>query len=569
MTDQHSRPAWADELDEEFAAWRAVERETSAVEWEASFREEWEPECPPDWEADAVSGAEGASPAIERFLAAQHTAGELLVEWEHAAGQLARWQSVQLRVLADAYDLTVAGDAVSKSGLPLRSMAAELACAVGMSDRTIEAHLSDAAILRDRFGATLTALGEGRFSRAHAQVIADEGHRLEDDQVRARYEVLVLDLAAGLTTGRLRAAAKAIAETLHPVPLAERHRDARTKRHVSFRDLDDGMSELWTLQPSVLVHAIHDYLTGLAHTVKDARTDETTDTETDAADSGADNEVPDAGTDAADSGTDDDSQDTGIGETLDLGTDATGGRVDADANTAAGTDSAESVPPVLVDERTMDQLRADILADLILTGLPTTAAIDARGGEAIDAIRPIVQITVPAEILTGESDDTPGTPATLAGKCPVDPDSARRLAGTATMWARLFTDPCTGEVLAVDRRFPTEPQRRLLRARDEHCRFPGCRQPVWRCDIDHTIDHQHGGQTAPCNLSHVCRRHHVLKHQTKWTVEQHPGGVLVWTSPLGRVYTDRPPPTLRFVPSNRDPAPPEPPDSRAEPVPPW
>jgi len=263
----------------------------------------------------------------------------------------------------------------------------------------------------------------------------------------------------------------------------------------------------------VLAHGIHDYLTRLARTVKDAVADE----------------VPDAGSQPADGGA-------------------------ADGGTADG----ESAPPAPVDERTMDQLRADILADLVLTGLPTTAAIDARGGEGLDAIRAIVQVTVPAATLMSDDAgdrESGGVPATLAGRCPIDPGTARRLAGSANMWSRVFTDPCTAEVLAVDRRFPTQAQVRFLRARDEHCRFPGCRMPVWRSDIDHTIDHQDGGQTTPCNLEHLCRRHHVLKHQTEWTVEQRPGGVLVWTSPLGRVYTDRPPPTLRFVPSLPEPAP--------------
>lgn len=487
MTDQPSPVTWVSDVDDEFAAWLAAEREKSAAEWE--------PPCPPDWEADAASGARGATPALERFLSSQHCAAELLREWEHAAEQLARWQSVQLRVLAEAHDMSVAGDAVSTSGLPLRSMAAELACAVGMSDRTIEQHMNDAAVLRDRFAATLRALQDGRFSRAHAQVVADEGFRLADDEVRARYEELVLDLAPHLTTGRLRAAAKAIAETLNPVSIAERHDLARARRHVSLRDVDDGMSELWTLQPSVLAHAMHDYLTQLARAGSDPVADDPADEASDA--------------------------------------------------------------PVPADERTMDQRRADILADLVLTGLPTTAAIDAHGGAGIDAIRAIVQITVPAATLAGDDSATP----TLAGGCPIDPDSARHLVASATLWNRLLTDPFSGEILAVDRRFPTESQRRFLRARDEHCRFPGCRMPVWRCDVDHTVDHQHGGETAPCNLSHLCRRHHVLKHQTGWKVEQLPGGVLVWTSPLGRVYTDRPPSTLRFVPTGPDPGPP------AEPAP--
>ena len=49
----------------------------------------------------------------------------------------------------------------------------------------------------------------------------------------------------------------------------------------------------------------------------------------------------------------------------------------------------------------------------------------------------------------------------------------------------------------------------------------------------------------PC----ICCPIHMLKHNSAWRVEQREGGVLIWTSPLGRTYIDRPPPTLRFVPT--------------------
>ncbi|MGM1030810.1 MAG: hypothetical protein ACQEWM_13205, partial [Actinomycetota bacterium] len=39
-----------------------------------------------------------------------------------------------------------------------------------------------------------------------------------------------------------------------------------------------------------------------------------------------------------------------------------------------------------------------------------------------------------------------------------------------------------------------------------------------------------------------CRRHHMMKHSTGWRVEQLPGGVLEWTSPLGTVFRDEPEP---------------------------
>lgn len=426
-------------------------------------------------EADVMAAEQAATPALARWMSAVDDREQVLFEWEHAARELARVQGEQVRLLARALDLALENGAARRDAtMSVRSLAAELACAVAMSDRTIEQHMSDAAVIRDRFTAAFAMLREGTLSRAHVQVIADEGLRIGDDAQRAEYERVALEVAPYLTTGRLRAAAKAIAETLMPTTIAERHDEARSRRKVVVRDADDGMAEVYAYLPAALAHGLHDRLTQLARTVQDAARDASQE-----------------------------------------------------------------------DDRTMDQLRADILCDLALTGQATAAEIDAHGGEGIDRMRAIVQITIPAATLTGTGDEAPY----LAGRCPIDPDTARRLAGNATIWDRVFTDPLTGDILAVDRRFASEAQRRYLRPRDEHCRFPGCRQPVWRCDVDHTVDHQHGGATEPCNLAHLCRRHHMLKHNTAWTVEQVECGVLVWTSPLGRVYTDRPPPTVRFVPT--------------------
>lgn len=97
---------------------------------------------------------------------------------------------------------------------------------------------------------------------------------------------------------------------------------------------------------------------------------------------------------------------------------------------------------------------------------------------------------------------------------------------------------------------------RHLRARDRHCRWPGCTAPAVRCEVDHTHDAALGGPTAVGNLSHLCQRHHTQKQFTRWRVRQLTGGVLEWTSPTGRVYVDEPlpySPAVRFV---ADPSPP-------------
>lgn len=204
------------------------------------------------------------------------------------------------------------------------------------------------------------------------------------------------------------------------------------------------------------------------------------------------------------------------------------------------------------DERTLDQVRADIATDMLLTGAPAIdpAADHQTGG--LGSITAHVQITVPITTLAGTTDSG----AEIDGCAPIDPETARRFAGDCPGWDRVMIHPVTGIVQAVDRYRPSEELKRTLRARDRHCQFPGCRTPARHCDIDHTQDAAEGGATALCNLCCFCKRHHTLKHATDWTVRQLGDGVLEWTSPAGRSYQDDPPPHVVFTP---DPYPDPPP----------
>ncbi|KAA9132977.1 HNH endonuclease [Microbacterium caowuchunii] len=192
------------------------------------------------------------------------------------------------------------------------------------------------------------------------------------------------------------------------------------------------------------------------------------------------------------------------------------------------------------DERTTDQIRADLLADMLLTTTPGADPHlpgDGDGPGGLGAIRAVVQVTVPVLTLLGRSD----LPADLTGTSPIDPATARTLAGNAPGLDRILTHPITGAVLTTDRYQPTADLKRFLRGRDHRCRFPGCRMPAIRSDIDHTRDYADGGPTEAGNLAHLCRGHHTLKHATPWRVRQLAGGVLEWTSPAGHTYTDHPP----------------------------
>lgn len=408
---------------------------------------------------------------------------ESLIDSEAQMGAIRARQAMLYTAITEVIELQtrrLPDDARKDREMPLREALSELAASLRVTERTVQRRMSDGTALLMRFTRTCTALSQGRISPAHAAVILEAGSGIDDDDARAAFELSALDVAEIETAGRLRSVVRSLADEAQPMSIAERHQEARKARGVCVRDLPDHMAELITIQPAVIAHGVFDRLTQMA------REDEQV------------------------------------------------SRQQADA--LSGVDATP-------DERTMDQRRADVLADLMLSAAP--AAL----GEGLRSITAHVQVTVPVLTLAGVHD----TGATLAGHGPIDPETARRLAHNAPGWDRVMTHPVTGATLAVDRYRPSADLLRTLRVRDEHCRFPGCRQPVRRCDVDHTHDAALGGQTHIDNLAHLCRRHHTLKHATDWQVRQVGGGTLEWTSPTGLVYIDVPSSTLRFIPSGDPP----------------
>lgn len=207
------------------------------------------------------------------------------------------------------------------------------------------------------------------------------------------------------------------------------------------------------------------------------------------------------------------------------------------------------------ETRTLAQLRVDVFTDLLTTGPGSDAASRSRSGDAAtgggtapgrgatpsESVTAVVAITVPVLALLGESSE----PATLDGYGPIDLDTAKRLAGSATSWVRILTHPITGTVLDVDRTTYRVPKalRRWLGVQHPVCTFAGCARLARNCHIDHLRDWQHGGITAEMNLAPECERHHRLKHGSGWSVRKDPyTGAVTWTSPTGYVADGDPPP---------------------------
>mgnify|MGYP001324928434 CR=1 FL=1 len=446
---------------------------------------------------------------------------ELVAEARRLRGVIAAAEAELARTHADAFALAqeqtsrLRDASTREREMPLRSMAAELAVDARVSDRTLQSQLFEAHRTVTQFGASWEAWREGRLSRAHVRVIVDAGADLSDDSVRGAYEAEVLAYAETTSAGRVRPFAEQVAEKHNPKSMQERHDEAVLDRHVWVEDLRDGMSMLGVIGPSVEVHGVHDRLTRQGKAIK-------------AVDRAARREAAEraaAGATPTDAG-------------ASFGLDEPG-----ESCGTNGGDKTESA--VWFDERTLDQIRTDLLLDMLLTSSP---AVDPTGGAVeggLGAIRAHVQVTVPATTLAGTT--TGG--AELDGKCAVDPETAKILAGNVPSFDRVFLDPITGAVLAVDRRFVTAEQKRYLVARDIRCRFPGCRRPARDCDMDHREDWALGGKTDVDNVGAFCRRHHAMKQAAGWTVVQEPGGRLRFTAPSGLEYTDDPPPRVVFLPN--------------------
>lgn len=391
-----------------------------------------------------------------------------------------------------------------------RSMFAEVSAGLHISRAAAVRALATGWSLNDRFPMTRAALAAGEISLRHAVVIVQAAAPLDIADVDAhhRYEELVVPCAAAETAPRAEAFARSAAAAVAPQSTTERHRRARGDRQVRVTDVDDGMAWLEILMPSPLAHAAHDRLTAIARRIR-----LTGDAEAGGAFHGP--HAPQAGQELSD---------------------------DDRRRLALFASMAEDLREPARDTRSLDEMRADIATDLLLA-----SDTDLMPESGIDSIRATVQVTIAAPTLTGADD----RPAELDGHGPIDVDLARRLAATADVWDRLFLD-ARGMLTRTDTYAPTERMRRFLRARDQRCRFPGCRMPARSCDMDHNHDHAEGGPTDLGNLCCLCRGHHALKHpdlddRWRWHAIPQPGGIIEWISPDGRAYIDEPPPRVQFV----------------------
>ncbi|AMB58324.1 HNH endonuclease signature motif containing protein [Microterricola viridarii] len=372
-----------------------------------------------------------------------------------------------------------------------RSITAELALILRVHERTMVALIYEATQLCGPFQNTLDDLASGAITLRHARDILAAAVLLPP-VLHSRFEEQALAKARTMDASAFRKAVARLRDRMHPDSLTVRAERSRADRRMVFEPDADGMA--W----------LHLYLEGekalaIATRVGDLAT-------------AAQKEAAEAAELA--------------------------GAASLDAPTAAG----------ILGSGTHAQLEVDIAAELLL-GLPEGPAADAGATTTrshlpgIAFSRPEVfvavpQLTISIDTLIGTSEE----PAELHGYGPIDADTARRMVAQAPTLHRILTDPVDGTPLQLD---PTQYRltaglRRWILYRDDICRFPGCSRKAVYSETDHTRAWGNGGWTAEDNLACLCKKHHRLKHNSRWRVEQLGRGVLRWTSPSGRVYVTTP-----------------------------
>ncbi|WP_253857290.1 DUF222 domain-containing protein [Prauserella alba] len=197
------------------------------------------------------------------------------------------------------------------------------------------------------------------------------------------------------------------------------------------------------------------------------------------------------------------------------------------------------------DGRTLEQLRADVTADLLLGRDPGVTPPEAAA---------MVYLHLPADAALSISDER----CELDGYGPIPAPIAREIMTNArSTWRAVLCDPGTGEPvdLGRTRRRPSAVIRDLVRVRDRECVMPWCHRPARHCDHDHqhpwatpdtgTAGGAGGGSTSVANGGPRCRRHHRLKDQPGWNTHYNPThGITRVTTPHGATYTSRREPVL-------------------------
>jgi hypothetical protein len=178
-------------------------------------------------------------------------------------------------------------------------------------------------------------------------------------------------------------------------------------------------------------------------------------------------------------------------------------------------ESLIGVPPK-GDDRTQRQRCADALMELC------TRQLDSGTLPGVNGRKPHLMVVVQAETLAGE----PGAPAAhLEGAGPISVETAKRLLCDGSVSVLTVDKKGVALDLGRSRRLASEPQRRVMVGRDQHCVGPGCDWEARFCTPHHLDEWALGGGTKVDRMVLLCKyKHHPLVHEGGWKVVEKADG---------------------------------------------
>src|SRR6184192_3027409 len=148
------------------------------------------------------------------------------------------------------------------------------------------------------------------------------------------------------------------------------------------------------------------------------------------------------------------------------------------------------------DDRLLPQRYADALVELASAGKPAN-----------------IQVTATIETLKGLAG---ASAAEMEFSLPISSASLQRMACDCSVTRVLLSQESVTIDVGRSKRVVSGGLSRALKARDGHCRWPGCERSASMCDGHHLVHWIHGGPTDLDNLVLLCRRHHRMVHEGGW-----------------------------------------------------
>jgi Domain of unknown function (DUF222) len=491
--------------------------------------------------ADAAAGADGG------FAGVSET--ELI-------GVVCAWDRVEAH--AAARKLAATAELARRNPAPedAEFTADQVAYALGESRGRAESLIDLAQTLHARLPGTAAALEAGTVSRYKAEIIARATALLDDAGARAA-EQKILDRAARLTPGGLRAAIAAAVMEVAPKKAKERReaaaKDARVERWAE----DSGNAALMGCElPPDEVLAADQRITAWARELKKAGLEG--DMDVLRARAFLDLLLGKDSRPRQDASGGADGTGAGPGGPGPAGPDASppsagpvptgfAGRVTLTVPLASLLDLADR-PGEIPGIGPVDPWLARDLAAAAAPNPKTTwcVTVTDKDGHAIGhgCARP-----EPSSHRKRAGPGPPGPPGFTF--TPASPDGPPGGFGTWRLRTpgpgpglimtleSLTTDPCDHRHQASGHD-PGVTLKHLIQVRHSTCTSPVCRRPAAQCDVEHNTPYEAGGRTCRCNTGPKCRHDHRLKQHPRWKVDQLPDGTFRWTTPSGRSYTTEP-----------------------------